>query len=108
MNLTHEEYFRIYGTLTEQRISELLDEVSAAPNVESVAIHINEGMGQFPAEDFLEAIKTRLVELQKNVRGQNKEDLKGIIEALDDVAQTTFYAAEAGRDELQKALTQVS
>jgi hypothetical protein len=108
MNLTHEEYFRMYGTLTEQRISDLLDEASAAPNVEGATIHINEGMAQFPAEDFLEPIKTRLIELQQNVRGANKDTLQGIIEALDDLAQITFYAADAGRDELQKALNDLS
>lgn len=107
-NLTHAEYFRLYGSLTEERIQELLDLEATAPKVESAIVHIQEGMAQFPAEDFLEPIKQRLLELEKNIRGANKETMKGIIESLDDLAQCTFYGADAGRDELRKALSELS
>jgi hypothetical protein len=66
--------------------------------------HVNEACCQFPAEDFLEGVKDRLHELSKRVRGDNKSELMGIIEALDDIAQCTFNAADYGRDELRKAI----
>ena len=46
----------------------------------------------------------KLHALAKNLRGQNRETLIGIIESLDDIAQCTFNAADYGRDELKKAL----
>ena len=110
--MTHSEYLRLNGTLSQERIEQLvtLQEESGllAEGIDSAKVHIEEGMTQFPAEDFLEPIKSRLVELQKNLRGRNREELSGIIEALDDLAQTTFYGADYGRNELHKAVQALS
>ena len=106
-NLSREEEFRLTGTLRRESIDELLDASSRLEALGGVDAHIEEALAQYPAEDFLEGVKQRLGALMKNVRGANKDELQGIIEALDDIAQTTFYAADYGRDELRKALRTV-
>jgi len=102
-SLTPTETFRMYGSLTRRQIEDLLGKDEALRELEGIDAHIDEAMCQYPAEDFLESIKTRLHELSKKLRGDNKDTLNGIIESLDDIAQCTFYAADYGRDELQKA-----
>lgn len=106
--MTNAEYLRLNGALSLERMHEMvrLEEESGflASAAESAKVYVQEGMTQFPAEDFLENIKQRLIDLQKSTRGSNREALAGIIESLDDLAQTTFYAADYGRSELHNAL----
>lgn len=102
-NLSAQETYRMYGRITKEQMENLLDQSAAYEGIDGIDAHISEAMCQYPAEDFLEGIKTRLNALQKNLRGANREELGGIIEALDDLAQTTFYAADYGRSELNKA-----
>lgn len=104
-NMTHAEYFRLNGTLNEARCRDLIDLSGEVDSVSGIDAQIEEGMAQYPAKDFLAGIMDRLHALTKTMRGANRDDLKGIIEALDDLAQTTFYASEYGREELNKALT---
>ena len=103
-NLTINEEFHLTGALHPARIEELLDSADKLKEIKDIDAHISEAMAQYPAEDFLESHKSRLLELHKNLRGANKETLGGIIEALDDLAQATFYSADYGRHELSKAL----
>ncbi|MFW6855320.1 hypothetical protein ACODYM_28935 [Burkholderia gladioli] len=103
-HLSNAEFFRMHGTLPPARIEALLDVGDRLAEVKSVDAYIREGMAQLPAEDFLADVMSRLQDIAKRLRGANKEQLLGCVESLDDVAQTTFNAADYGRSELDKAL----
>jgi molecular chaperone DnaK (HSP70) len=103
-SMTAQEEFRMTGTLSPNRIESLLSVEGRLEALDGLSNHIEEAMSQYPAEDFLSDIESRLHEFAKKLRGQNKEALLGIIESLSDLAQTTFYAADYGRSELKEAL----
>ena len=103
-NITAEEEFRLTGQVTGERLQVLLKYSEAASKFSDLGGKIQEAYAQFPAEDFLSEIESRLHELAKRLRGNNKEELLGIIESLSDVAQCTFYATECGTNELDDAL----
>lgn len=103
-NITAKEEFRLTGTVSGDRLDELLDRSEALDKLEGLDAHIEEAKCQYPAEDFLSGITDRLHELAKRLRGDNRQEVLGIIEALDDIGQTTFYASDYGRSELGKAL----
>lgn len=107
-NLTPSETYQMYGSLTRGQIEDLLESSSYVDSVSDAAGYVDEGMSQFPAEDFLEDLKSRMVALSKNLRGANKEELLAIIGSLDDIAQNTFNSSEYGREELKKALTVIN
>lgn len=94
-NLTNEEYFRLHNTLPVDRIAELLDE--NANKVERDEIPFDDILAQFPEEDFTSTIETRLQELAKRLRGDNRAELLSIIESLQDLAQCQFDATECAR-----------
>lgn len=102
-NLTAKEYFKLHGTLTPERIEALLDNEESLEAITGVDAYIQEAMGQFPPEDFLHDIKTRLFELTKRIRGANKSDLSAIIESMDDALQCQFNSSDYGRSELRSA-----
>jgi hypothetical protein len=108
-SMTPEEEFRIFGKISRASTEMLLDVYAAVGDggVDDVQIHVQEALAQYPAEDFLSGILRQLNILVANVRGSNKEKLLGIIESLDDVAQTTHYATEYGRGELYVALNKI-
>lgn len=103
-NFSAEEEYRVTGTVTGDRLVALLDAHANADRYDSIEAHMQEAYDQFPDEDFLEGHKQRLIDLRRNLRGANREALDRIIEALDDLAMTTFYAADYGRSELRLAL----
>lgn len=92
------------GAVSGERLEALLDKEETLERLKQIAPSIYEGRASFPDEDFLQEHKDALTALQKNLRGDNRERLGGIIEALDDLAMTTFYETEYGRSELYKAL----
>lgn len=106
-NLTPEEEYRLTGQVTGENLEELLDVYQDNRDMDGVDDKIEEAMAQFPAEDFLSDAISELHEIAKRLRGQNKEDLLGVIESLDDIAQCTFNASDYGRDELRKALNMI-
>lgn len=92
------------GSLSEARCLELINLSEQVPIYEDAIVKVEEARGQFPAEDFTSSISDRLHNIAKRLRGDNKSDLLNVIEALDDLAQCTFYATEYGRSELHDAL----
>lgn len=94
-NMTNEECFRLHNTLPADRIAKLLDE--SANKVDPDDIPFDEILAQFPEEDFASTIETRLQELTKRLRGDNRTELMSIIESLQDLAQCQFYATEYAR-----------
>lgn len=103
-NMSAEEEFRITGTLNPGAIETLLDRETLLRNLDGIDVKIEEGMAQFPSEDFLQGTINRLHQLAKKLRGENRLKVLAIIECLDDLAQCTFNAADYGRSELKDAL----
>lgn len=107
-NLSIEETYRMYGKVSKAQLDQMIEDRAQAPDLDAVETKIEEGMTQFPAEDFLEGFKNRLIALSKCMnKSANKTELLACIEQLDDIAQCTFYAADYGRSELNDALSEV-
>lgn len=104
VNVTHAEHFLLYGTLTERRCLELIALSEHVCDLSDAVIKVREGMGQFPAEDFLSDVQEKLNKLRDKLRGDNKDTLSGILESLEDIAQCTFNASDYGRSELKDAI----
>ena len=103
-SLTNKEYFRMYGTLSPDRIEELLYDPSTEIDLAGAVAKIEEGIRQFPEEDFVYNIIECLQTLAKRLRGANREELLSIINAAEDALQCQFYATEYGRRELIDAI----
>jgi ElaB/YqjD/DUF883 family membrane-anchored ribosome-binding protein len=116
--ITHEEAFRLNGTLSEARIEALLEEAAGAPHVEDIGPKMDDARGQFPDEDFLDDAQQELrehlddlKELASKVRGNNKAEIQSIIERLEKCLETVkskvqdaVNSAEEGRASLSEAL----
>ena len=59
-NLNPHEYFRMFGTLTEAHMRELLDKEVNSPDLSAVRVHVEEAKAGLPEEDFLEDLTQRL------------------------------------------------
>lgn len=110
-SLTIKEHFNLHGSLPTATIEQLVDDLADRGPVneaaEAATVYMGEASGQFPAEDFLSAVTGKLQDLAKRLRGNNKAELLGIIESMDDIAQTTFNAADYGREQLGLAKTEL-
>lgn len=104
-NMTASEFYRLNGCLSSEHIEDLLNVEDRLQAIENIDGNIEEALHQYPSEDFLVSVVDRLQELSKRLRGANREELNGIIEALEDIGMTTFQAADYGRGELKKALS---
>jgi len=103
-NMTNAEYFAANGTLSAERIEELLAKEATLPSIEDAKIYIKEAFYPFPAEDFLSGVINDVAELIKSVRGSNKDAAKALFANLEDIQMTTFYAVDAQASELKEAL----
>ena len=105
------EVFRMTGTLPESRIEKLLEKTANIRDLSDEARAIDDIKAGLPSEDFLFHVKERLNRLAKNLRGNNREELAGIIEVLDEIELTQSYANEfaiESLNSLEKVLTQGS
>ena len=59
-NLNPHEYVRMFGTLTEAHMRELLDKEVNSPDLSAVRVHVEEAKAGLPEEDFLEDLTQRL------------------------------------------------
>lgn len=90
-NLTHDEYFRLTGTLCEARSLELIDLSESIEEVDNARNYLSDagfGMG----EDAFTEIIDQVTALKKHVRGDNLAEIVSILEKLDTV-QTEFHQA---------------
>jgi hypothetical protein len=108
--LTPEENFRLYGALHPSQVEQILDASAQLEGIKDIDDKIREGMAQFPAEDFLADVISDLAAVINGMRKNNAAlyDLKAIAAKLEDIAQTTFDAADYGRSELKEALTTIT
>lgn len=102
-NVTHEEFYRLHGCLTHQRIEDLLNNQANTPDFDDVLTHIQEAKAQYPLEDSLHEVEVELVALIKNLRGNNKTKANEILQLLLQFQLELFHSAEYGKEELTKA-----
>lgn len=98
-----EEQYRHYGRIEGPICADLLGFEAQVEALDGIEAHLQEAKGQYPAEDFLTDIASRLTALAKNLRGENRDTLKEISDELSSLAQSTWQAAEYGRSELTAA-----
>ena len=100
-NLTNREAYAQYGKLDEERMQKLLDIEDNYQPWDNVH-YVQEASAQYPEEDFLQDDIKALQRLVKNVRGDNKATLLGVIATLEDLQLQQARATEYGREELGK------
>lgn len=100
--LTDAEYLRFNGALPAERIETLIGK--AALDVEGAVTHIDEARGCFPSEYFLGRVVSDLETLALSVHGENRIEVRRIVNALEELQAATTQESEYGRDELKKAL----
>ena len=104
-NLTNAEYYKLNGSLSKERISDLLDKDSAfdAGHIENAQTKIEEARNCFPDETTLSGSVSDLNALLKDLCGKNKEILSQIIKELEQDIETILQQADYGRSELSDA-----
>ena len=101
-NLTNREAYSQYGKLTDERMEALFEVESAIDNLSGGECYVQEAIAQFPDEDFLEVVIENLQATYKKLRGDNKENLKEVIESLEDLQISQARATEYAVEELNK------
>lgn len=102
-NMTAKEEMLLTGQVSKERLEALIEKSEALEAMEGIDSHIEEAMGQYPDEDFLEKHRDQLIQLRNKLRGSSRETMDAILESLDDLAQITSYASEYGMSELHEA-----
>lgn len=102
-NLTNEEYYKVHGTLSNQRIEELLD-LTAETDLFGARVSIQEAKASVFEEDAFSRALKDLYTVAKKLRGDNKEALKDAIDELEQVVTRCQYDAEEVLDQLNQAL----
>ena len=100
-NLTNREAYALHGKLDDARMEELLDLEDEHQPTEN-EWHVQEASAQYPEEDFLQDNIKALQALAKNIRGDNKATLLGIIDSLEDIQKSQCHSTEYAREELGK------
>lgn len=108
-NMTHEEFYRVNGTLTPERIDAILSERDTleAFDVREFAPCAQEARGCFIAEDFAQEHLYDLRDIAKRLRGDNRNSLLMLIERLESTIQEACQSAEYGASELDKIISTV-
>ncbi len=101
-SLSNEEYYALTGTLNAARIEQVFAAGKMAENLGGIKPWLEEAEASYPEEDFMEGIKTNLLAIIKVTKGVRKAELQVLLEQIDDLALTTFYSSEYGREQLQK------
>lgn len=107
-NMTHEEFYRVNGTLTPERIDSLLDEKGTleAFDVREYVPCAQEAKGCFIGEDFMQEHLDDLKDIAKRLRGDNRNSLLMLIDRMESTIQEACQSAEYGASELDKIIHQ--
>lgn len=106
--LSAEEQYRLHGNLTPEHIEELLDAGALVEDMGDVTPRLEEAKAQYPEEDFLEPILSKLRDLVKTTRGANRDDLQTLIVEVEALQLSTHQSSEVGLDELNKAIKEMA
>lgn len=102
--MTNEEFLRLNGCLSIERIEALIDAQANIPDTDAACVYIEESMGSLYGEDFLVGITDKWRNLVKNLRGNNREEGSLLLAAMEDLQMDLFNEGDYGRGELHNAL----
>lgn len=103
-NMTHEEFYRVNGTLTPERIDSMFEKCDEAEAWQDLTPCIQEAHSCFIEEDFLQKEILKLQAFAKRLRGDNKAELLQLIEDMEGEITQAIASAEYGVSELNKCL----
>ena len=107
-NLSPKESLRVYGSLPEDHILDLIEDSEKLEKLEDSILSLQDAKAGYPEEDFLEPILDLLNELHNGLRkSATKEALKNIIEQVEDLQLEQARSAEYGLDIINKVLEAV-
>lgn len=107
-NMTHEEYYRLNGTMSTERIESLLDaktEEQLVSFYDDSIDHTHEIASATLPEDFLDELQDSLEELLGELGGQNLETLKLAIDQLKRDKETVMKSNEKITDTISELET---
>lgn len=104
INMTHEEFYRVNGTLTPERIDSMFNKCDEAEAWQDLTPCIQEARSCFIEEDFLQNHIQQLQAFAKRRRGDNKAVLLDLIECMEGDITQAIASAEYGASELNKCL----
>ncbi len=81
-NLSNNEYYKLNGSLSSDRIEALLDLDGLMEFVSGTHYYLEEAQGQFPEEDFLCGVVNKLHKLADKLRGDNKAAVLDIVDLV--------------------------
>ncbi|MGF6599818.1 hypothetical protein P3T23_004552 [Paraburkholderia sp. GAS448] len=102
--MSNAEFYRLNGTMSEERIVALLDGEAAAPDLGSVVCDLGEAKAGFPAEDCASALLEGMQKLAKRMRGDNRAALLELVGELEQLQTSLANDADYGRDKLDAAI----
>lgn len=106
-HLTLEEEYRITGTLSPKRIEGLLDTNDQVQEVLNFEGSIHDAMCSFPDEDFMNPVVHKLHSMIKSARGHNREQLRELLQIVEDISTEIVSSAEYGRGELRSVIDSI-
>lgn len=83
-NMSHEEYYRVNGTLSPARTEQVLDDLLQLDALETVKAYTTDAHSGYLEEDFLSGQIKSLRALAKSLRGPNRQALLDIISSMED------------------------
>lgn len=108
-NMSNAEVLKLHGSLPVSRIEPLLDTEQAYQKFEDIGVEgqLREAIEKFPEQDFAKTILNDLRAVEKTVRGQNKDKLETIIEALEAKQLEIYETALEGVAILESIINEV-
>ena len=105
-NLSHNEFFRLNGALSQGRTEQVLQELdeSESNHVREYLSYAEESRIGFASEDFLQEEMSDLRHFAKRNSGDNKLDLLSYIEAIEFKLQELRGQVEYGSEQLNKII----
>lgn len=110
-NLTNQELILMSSSMNLDNVGALLaDRLDALMHDDSkilrtkkeVGLLVDEAIGCYPKEDFLDKILSMASELEKNTRGANKQLASKLVAWIDDISTNMMQQSEHGIHELKK------
>lgn len=102
--MSNAEFYRLNGTMTDERIETLLGAEAAAADRGSVVSDLDEVKAGFPDEDCASALIDRMQQLAKRLRGDNRTELLALVDGLLTLQTSLANNAECGCEKLKDAI----
>jgi len=85
-------------------LGELADSAAGLEGADAAETHINEAKGSYPDEDAMQDQINDLRTIAKRLRGENRQELEAVAQALEDARDSQARESEYGLEALGHAL----